>query len=171
MTNKLRLRVMEKEDLPFVHNMFNNPAIMDYWFEEAYLSYAQLQEKFSKNMDDERQRHFILDKSGERLGFVALYSIDPRHRNAEYAIMIDPDHQGNGYATPATRCAMDYAFNVLNLHKLYLYVDRENEKAMHVYKKAGFKKEAVLKEAFFVSGVYHDAVIMSVFQRDYLKVE
>ena len=31
----------------------------------------------------------------------------------------------------ATRLAMDYAFSVLNMHKLYLVVDKENEKAVH----------------------------------------
>ncbi len=29
----------------------------------------------------------------------------------------------------ATRLAMDYAFSVLNMHKIYLVVDKENEKS------------------------------------------
>ena len=49
----------------------------------------------------------------------------------------------------ATRLAMDYAFSVLNMHKLYLVVDKENEKAVHVYKKVGFIVEGELARRVF----------------------
>ena len=46
--------------------------------------------------------------------------------------------------------AIDYAFLVLNLNKVYLYVDVNNEKAVHIYKKAGFIIEGELKEHFIL---------------------
>ena len=49
---------------------------------------------------------------------------------------------------------MDYAFTVLNLYKLYLVVDTENKKAIHVYKKLGFEVEGELKHEFFSNGEY-----------------
>lgn len=113
-------------------------------------------------------RLFILEKNKASLGFVALYSIDNIHRKAEFAIMIDPVHQGFGYSGQATRLAMAYAFKTLNLNKLYLITDEVNEKAIHVYKKAGFITEAVLKDEYFVNGSYHNSVYMSMFQSDYL---
>lgn len=167
MSGKVRLRTFEKEDIDFIHRLTNNPDVMSYWFEEAYNSKAKLEEVYMKNKDNSRERLFILDKDDEQLGFVALYSIDPIHRKAEFAIMIDPAHQGFGYASEATRLAIDYAFTVLNLNKLFLIVDEKNEKAMHVYKKVGFEVDAILKEEYFVNGSYHNAVIMSIFQRDY----
>ncbi len=167
MAQEIRLRVLEKEDLDFIHQLNNNPTIMSFWFEEAHQSMAGLQQSYDKSVDNERQRDFILDKNGERLGFVQLAYIEPVHRKAEFAIMIDPSHQGNGYASIATELAMDYAFQMLNLHKLYLFVDEANEKAIHIYKKAGFGVDATLKDEFFINGTYHDAVVMSIFQKDY----
>jgi RimJ/RimL family protein N-acetyltransferase len=42
-------------------------------------------------------------------------------------------HQGKGYAKRATRIAIDYAFKVLNIHKLYLHVDKDNKRAAGIY--------------------------------------
>src|SRR5690625_5009698 len=166
MSDQLVLKAMEKEDLEFVHGLMNDPDIMSFWFDEPYQTKADLEEKFMKNKDNDHIRFFILKKNETQLGFVALYSIEPIHRKAEFAIIIDPAHQGFGYSGKATKLALDYAFNILNLHKLYLIDDETNEKAIHVYEQTGFKAEAVLKDEYFIRGNYHDVVYMSIFQKD-----
>lgn len=171
MSEGLSLRVLEKEDLAFIHQLHNNAEIMSYWFEEAHRSMAQLEDFYDKNMHNKNSRQFILTDGEEDIGYVALFFIDFIHRKAEYAIMIDPKHQGKGYAKIATRLAMDYAFRTLNLNKLYLIVDEVNEKAIHVYEKAGYKVEGVLKEEYFINGKYHNSVMMGIFQRDYLNMD
>jgi len=170
MQEQLSLRAYELTDTDFIHGLVNNPDIMAYWFEEPHHSKAKLEEKFLKEKDNPHLRSFILTKAEEQLGLVQLIDIDYRHRKAEFAIMIDPKQQGNGYAPIATRLAMDYAFTVLNLHKLYLYVDEENEKAIHVYEKCGYQTIATLQEEFFVKGSYHNVVVMNMFQRDYFRL-
>ncbi|WP_164667863.1 GNAT family N-acetyltransferase [Virgibacillus doumboii] len=171
MSQDLHLRTLEKDDLKFLHKLNNDPNVMDYWFSEPYMSMEQLQDLYEKSQENKKVRQFILTNNEERLGLVALYSIEQRHRNAEFAIMIDPEQQGNGYASPATQLAVDYAFLKLNLHKVYLHAITINEKAIHIYKKIGFQVESELKEHFFVNGEYHDAVMMSIFQRDYWKLQ
>lgn len=167
MSEEIGLRALEKEDLPFIHKLNNNVEIMSYWFEEAYKTMTELETSFEKDISNPHQRQFILNKGSERLGLVELVSIDYMNRKAEFTIMMDPAHQGNGYAGIATRLAVDYAFNIFNLHKLYLIVDEVNEKAIHIYKKIGFHEEATLKEEYFVNGSYHNIVIMSMFEDDY----
>lgn len=168
--NNISLRVLEKEDSEFLHRLFNDPAIMAYWFDEAHHPKAQIEENLDKFKGDQTQRRFILQKDNEPLGLIALYDISFVHRKAEFAIMLDPTKQGNGYALPATKLAINYAFRTLNLHKLFLIVDQVNEKAIHVYEKAGFQPEATLKDEYFVDGSYHHAVYMSVLQEDYLNI-
>ncbi|MUV38989.1 Diamine N-acetyltransferase [Lentibacillus sp. JNUCC-1] len=167
MRQEMHLRVMEKDDLEFLHKLNNDPAVMDYWFEEPYMSLEKLKDSYEKNLDSERHRQFILTQNGEKLGFVGLFGMNQRDRNAEFAIMIDPIHQGNGYAKTATQLALEYAFDRLNLHKVYLIVDKENEKAVHIYEKAGFTVEGTMKEHFYVNGRYHDAVSMCVLKQDF----
>ena len=170
MRKELRLRPLEREDLKFVHEINNNASVMSYWFEEPYEAFVELQDLYDKHIHDQSERRFIITKEDEMIGLVELVEIDYIHRRAEFQIIIDPTYQGYGYATTATRLALDYGFFVLNMHKLYLVVDRRNEKAIHIYKKVGFTIEGELKDEFFVDGSYHNAIRMCIFQAEYLEM-
>src|SRR5699024_8919510 len=165
MSDNLNLRVFEKTDLDFLHRLYNNPEIMAYWFEDPFYSKSALETSFEKNLNNPRIKSFILQNNDEMVGLIqfffidyiyckSLFFIDHIHRKTEFAIIIDPLQQDKGYALKATSLALDYAFRTLNLNKLYLYVDAINEKAIHIYNKAGFIKEATLKDEFFVNGAY-----------------
>ncbi|EAE2396191.1 spermidine N1-acetyltransferase [Listeria monocytogenes] len=167
MSGDLKLRPLEREDLKFVHRLNNDAKIMSYWFEEPYEAFVELQELYDKHIHDQSERRFILELDGQMVGLVELMEIDYIHRRAEFQIIIDPKFQGHGYAVSATKLAMKYAFHVLNMHKLYLVVDKVNEKAIHVYEKVGFIREGELIDEFFVDGTYHDAIRMCIFQHQY----
>ncbi|HEM1266257.1 TPA: spermidine N1-acetyltransferase [Listeria monocytogenes] len=171
MSGDLKLRPLEREDLKFVHRLNNDAKIMSYWFEEPYEAFVELQELYDKHIHDQSERRFILELDGQMVGLVELIEIDYIHRRAEFQIIIDPKFQGHGYAVSATKLAMKYAFHVLNLHKLYLVVDKVNEKAIHVYEKVGFIREGELIDEFFVDGTYHDAIRMCIFQHQYQEMD
>ncbi|EAC9079128.1 spermidine N1-acetyltransferase [Listeria monocytogenes] len=171
MSGDLKLRPLEREDLKFVHRLNNDAKIMSYWFEEPYEAFVELQELYDKHIHDQSERRFILELDGQMVGLVELMEIDYIHRRAEFQIIIDPKFQGHGYAVSATKLAMKYAFHVLNLHKLYLVVDKVNEKAIHVYEKVGFIREGELIDEFFVDGTYHDAIRMCIFQHQYREID
>ncbi|MBF2561403.1 spermidine N1-acetyltransferase [Listeria welshimeri] len=171
MSGDLKLRPLEREDLKFVHRLNNDAKIMSYWFEEPYEAFVELQELYDKHIHDQSERRFILELDGQMVGLVELMEIDYIHRRAEFQIIIDPKFQGHGYAVSATKLAMKYAFHVLNLHKLYLVVDKVNEKAIHVYEKVGFIREGELIDEFFVDGTYHDAIRMCLFQHQYREMD
>ena len=168
MPDKLRLRPLEREDLRFVHELDNNETVMHYWFEEPYEAFVELCDLYDKHIHDQSERRFIAERGQERVGLVELVEINHIHRRAEFQIIIAPEHQGHGYATEATQLAMDYAFTVLNLYKLFLIVDCENERAVSVYRKLGFEEEGRLRHEFFVDGEYRDVLRMALFQPDYL---
>lgn len=167
MQNNIKLRPLEREDLKYVHKLNNDSRIMSYWFEEPYESFVELQDLFDKHIHKQSERRFIVEKDKEILGLVELVEIDLIHRNAEFQIIIDPQAEGKGYAYTATILAMRYAFHILNLHKLYLIVDNQNKKAIHIYKKAGFQVEGELQEEFFIEGKYRNALRMYIFQKEF----
>lgn len=168
-TASAKLRPLEREDLRFVHQLDNNASVMRYWFEEPYEAFVELSDLYDKHIHDQSERRFIIEGEGKSVGLVELVEINHVHRRAEFQIIIDPAYQGHGYASAAAKSAMEYGFSVLNLYKLYLIVDRENTKAIHIYTKLGFETEGILKHEFFINGEYRDTIRMCIFQHQYLE--
>lgn len=164
----LRIRPLEREDLRFVHDLDNNETVMHYWFEEPYEAFVELCDLYDKHIHDQTERRFIVENGGERVGLVELVEINHIHRRAEFQIIVAPEHQGKGHAKAATRLAIEYAFFVLNLYKLYLIVDVDNAAAIGIYRKLGFTDEGTLRSEFFVNGEYRDALRMALFQPEFI---
>lgn len=164
----IRLRALEREDLGFVHALNNDSRIMSYWFTEPYEALVELRDIYDRHVHDNRERRFVIESDGAPAGIVELVEIDYIHRGAEFQIIVHPAHQGRGYAREATRRALDHAFAVLNLHKVYLVVDVENAAAIHVYRTVGFVTEGELREEFFADGRYRNALRMGILQHEYL---
>lgn len=164
----MKLRALEVSDLPFVHELNNEYSIMSYWFEEPYETLTELQYLFDKHLLDESERRFIVEDENQVVGIVELVEINYIHRNCEIQIIIKPEFSGKGYAKFAFEKATSYTFDILNMHKIYLFVDTDNEKAIHIYKSQGFKKEGLLKEQFYTKGKYKDAYIMSLLKSEYI---
>ncbi|NNN47805.1 spermidine N1-acetyltransferase [Vibrio sp. 2-2(8)] len=169
MNNQLSLRALERGDLRFIHDLNNNRNIMSYWFEEPYESFDELEELYNKHIHDNAERRFVVEnRDKELIGLVELIEIDYIHRSGEFQIIITPEHQGKGFAQTLINKALDYSFTILNLHKIYLHVSTENEKAIHLYQKAGFIEEGHLVEEFFINGQYRDVKRMYILQNAYL---
>ena len=107
----LRLRPLEREDLPFVHQLDNNGNVMRYWFEEPFETFAELSALYDEHIHDQRERRFVVEAYGKSVGLVELVEIDHVHRRAEFQIIIAPDHQGKGIAFKAARLAMEFFIN------------------------------------------------------------
>ncbi len=163
----VKLRPLERDDLTFVHQLDNNASVMRYWFEEPYESFVELTELYVKHIHDQSERRFVVEHDGIKVGVAELVNINQIHRRAEFQIIIAPAYEGQGHASTAAKLAIDYSFSVLNLYKLYLIVDKENAKAIHIYKKLGFQTEGELIHEFFVNGEYRNTIRMCIFQHDF----
>ena len=103
-------------------------------------------------------------KEGDRpVGSVYIRDIDSCHHKAEYGIFIgEADARGKGIGTRAAGLMIAYAFEKLHLHRLFLRVFADNLRAIASYGKAGFEKEAYLRDDVCINGMYRDVVLMAV---------
>jgi RimJ/RimL family protein N-acetyltransferase len=62
----------------------------------------------------------------------------------------------------ALELVVRYAFQELNLHKIYLRVVSFNNRALQLYRTFGFAQEGVQRRHAFVRGRYHDVVLMGL---------
>lgn len=99
------------------------------------------------------------------LGSVYIRDIDYTNRKAEYGIFIgEATGRGRGVGTAAAKLMLRYCFEELKLHKVFLRVIADNIRAIRSYEKAGFQKEAYLKDEVFVEGEYLDIIFMAVLE-------
>ena len=163
---KLTLRPLESKDLPFIHAINNERQTMAFWFLEPYESLTELTSLYNKHIHDDDERRFVIDADEQFVGIVELVNINFIHRSTEIQIIIKSEFQGMGLAKSAMYKGLDYAFNILNMHKVYLYVDTKNHKALNLYKRLGFIKEGILRQQFFVEGTYRDSIFMGILKNE-----
>jgi diamine N-acetyltransferase len=125
-------------------------------------------------LNDQSRTRVVLaieDKSdGALAGFVYLNNLDWFARNAEFGILIgERDRQRKGLAREALELVAGYAFETLNLHKIYLRVVTSNKPALRLYRTFGFAQEGIQRQQAFVRGRYHDVVLMGLFRRRHFR--
>jgi RimJ/RimL family protein N-acetyltransferase len=137
---------------------FIGPEVDEAWF-ESYLASR-----------DRNVRLAILDDEDELCGCVYLLGIHWIHRHAEFAIMIGRrDRWGQGIGRKATHAMLDHAFRDLQLHRVWLHVNHDNDRARRLYERMGFVLEGTLRSAVYKSGKYLDVDVMASLASDYLK--
>ena len=100
--------------------------------------------------------------SGRALGSVYIRDIDREHNKAEYGIFIgEAEARGRGLGTAAAKLMLRYCFQEERLHRIYLRALAGNDRAVRSYEKAGFVKEACLKDDVFLNGEYCDIIWMA----------
>lgn len=106
-------------------------------------------------------------KSGKGLGSVYIRDIDHHHHKGEYGIFIgETAARGRGIGTRAARLMIGYGFRELALHKIFLRVFADNIQAVRSYEKAGFIREAYLKDDVCIGGIYRDMLLMAVIREE-----
>jgi ribosomal-protein-alanine N-acetyltransferase len=106
---------------------------------------------------------FAIMAGKKHIGNIKLGSINWVHRFADLGIMIgDKESWGKGYGTEACSLLVNYAFKKLNLHKVWLGVYANHEKAIQAYITAGFKIEGRMEKMYNFNGNYVDKVLMGI---------
>jgi RimJ/RimL family protein N-acetyltransferase len=107
----------------------------------------------------------IIKASGKHIGNIKIDPISKRNKTGEYGILIgDKKEWGKGYAREATNSILKYCFSEnVQLRKVTLGVVFENESALALYKKLGFRQEGLLKNHALHLGMWCDVVRMAIF--------
>jgi RimJ/RimL family protein N-acetyltransferase len=96
------------------------------------------------------------------IGFVLFKNLNPVFRAAELGVRIgDEGDRGKGHGSAALRLALDYAWNTLNLKRVWLTVLASNTRAIASYRRAGFEQEGVMRQAAFIGGQWMDVAMMA----------
>ena len=93
---------------------------------------------------------------------LSFHSQESNRHKAELGITVHDDYQNQGLGTIMINHLLEIA-QKKKLKKIYLRVDTNNSRAIHVYEKRGFKIEAKLEKEDYVKGKFRDDYRMAIF--------
>lgn len=146
------------QDAPGMLEWMTDPEVNLYFqFDPGTVSLETVQQFIARAGDEREDRHFAIAGEGDEYqGTVSLKHISPRDRTAEYAIALRQGASGKGLGSFATREVLRVGFVEMDLHKIYLNVYADNQRALSLYEKCGFRLEGEFKQHLFVRGEYKD---------------
>ncbi|HEU5460255.1 MAG TPA: GNAT family N-acetyltransferase [Pyrinomonadaceae bacterium] len=155
------LRPLERRHLDKTLEWANDPELMRLLNRANTVAPDEHEQWLAAIQKREDCRYFAIETAdGTHLGNVWLCDIEPRHRRAELRIVMDLDHTGKGGGTEAISRLCDYAFEQLNLHKVYAYVLAINPRARRSFEKAGFVLEGTLREDRWTGECFTDVYLL-----------
>jgi len=168
---KVRLRALELEDLDHCLKWLNDWNVVRnlsaVWYPISREAQRAWMEHHTQD-DDPAEKTFVIESlSGQYLGNCGLELIDYRNSKARVGIVIGmQEYWDKGLGREALKLLALYAFDFLNLRKLYLDVYGFNQRALKCYLEVGFVQEGTFRKEFFRDGEYHDILCLGMFKEE-----
>ena len=170
MGERLYLRPFERKDFGLMMKWMNDKEILSLTGEVKPWSRKDVNEFFDKvEKDKDRVWFAVVLKDGDRvIGETGLLRIFWPWKCTDLTIEINEKNVWDqGYGSEAINLLLSWAFDTLGFHRIAIGVVGFNRRALHFYKKNGFKKEGVWREGYHYDGRYHDFVMMSILEEEF----
>lgn len=146
----------------------NSPAVYKTMHFVPPISLDNIKKWYQTNLKNKnRFDATIEDEDGNLLAFGGLTNIDYSVRKAEFYLFVNPEMQGRGIGTKATSLLCQYGFEILQLHKIYLFTNVSNVGAVKTYEKVGFLLEGVHRDENIVAEKYENRLYYGLLAKDF----
>ncbi len=151
----------------------NDPIVAKYQSWEPTLNRKQVRD-FINNLQTHKigepgkwnQIVWILKKNLVHIGDCAL-KVQEDNMQAELGFTLSRNYQGKGYAYEATGALINYAFENLNLHRIFSITDCKNTSAIKLLENLGMRQEGHFIENIFFKGEWGDEFLFAILQKDW----
>ena len=163
-TERLLLRPLEPGDVDLIWPDISDPEISRYMAWEAHTDRAQTMD-FLKNEQARREAGrgitWAIFKDNSFCGIFSVIGIVRSHRaltynKAELAYWLGRKYQGQGIMTEAGRRVLQFAFQELRLHKIFVSHFSINKASENLIKRLGFRYVGEQRAEFQKAGVWYD---------------
>jgi [ribosomal protein S5]-alanine N-acetyltransferase len=154
------------------HLWFNSPEVTENLIGQSWYNTPESQLQYLDYLRNSKDRLAlaIIDRETEKhIGIASLSKVDMLNRKAESAIVIGPTEFRDGsHALEALALITEIGLVRLNLNKIYATGMETHERGLSLNRLLGWTESGRFREHGFVNGKYLDAVILEIFQRDWL---
>jgi len=167
---RVYFRPVEPADEPLLRRWINDPATWSTVHRRPPTNELREREWIAGQGNTPNDVIFgIVVRDGDRLiGTCGLHSLNATSHRCDLGLCIgDRDARGQGYGTEATKLALRFAFEELNVHRVSLCVFDHNPAGIAVYEKAGFVFEGRDREAAWRHGRWRDMLRYGILRHEW----
>ncbi len=170
----LRLATKEDAEEYYEHN-FNplDSEMVRLTGSKSCYTHDEVVDFFKKCIDSpDRYDFVIIAPDGHIIGESVINEIDEEVRSANFRICLFHSNEfGKGIGSWAIEKTLEFAFDDIKLHRVDLDVFSFNPRAIHAYKKAGFRQEGILRDAIKDGGSFADDILMAILEDEWRSVK
>ena len=172
-TKRLYIYIMEKKDLEELRKLHNEDGTLTKLSNVDHVSELD-QEKWFFSMSESKQskRYTVrLRTDNQLVGIFKIDNIDLVNKSAIVGADVVEHLRQQGYAKEMYEYFFNHLFKNQGFHRLGLVTLENNNAAISLYEKIGFKKEGKEREAIFRNGKYYDLLTMSILSNEWGKTD
>jgi [ribosomal protein S5]-alanine N-acetyltransferase len=170
--SRLRLRPYLDSDTQALFKLYSDANVTRYWSHPPWNDPAQAFVYLSLRKDEPTtliHAWAIAEKDTNALiGALTFFSISDKNARAEMGYSLMSHLHGQGLGFEALSTAIEYAFNVLELHRIEADVDPRNLASIALLNKLKFQREGLLRQRWRVNGEVNDSALFGLLRQDYL---
>lgn len=163
-TERLILKRLTPTDLNYIFENYTEFEIRQLLGHETDADFSKEKNKFEKGYTTyNRSFEFfqMIDKlSSLIIGGCGFHNWYPDHRRAELGYSITKESfKRQGLMTEALKVIIEHGFSSMQLHRIEALVGTRNLPSLRLMERLSFEKEGVLKQHYFIDGIYEDSAI------------
>ncbi len=131
---------------------------------EFNITLEQERQFLTSFQQQENSIYLIALLDGEIIGSLS-FGGGQRKRTAhtgEFGLSVLQEHWGKGIGTALTKALLDWCKTAGTIRKVNLRVRPDNQAAIQVYRKLGFKEEGRVTRGLCVDGRFYDLILMGI---------
>ncbi|OLF16096.1 GNAT family N-acetyltransferase [Actinophytocola xanthii] len=168
MTERMRLRPVTEPDLDRLEEMFDDPEGIGEYNWGGFGSGRSWRRQWAEDRLIGDRTVLMVALGDETLGFVSWHRVQtgPQVHVLEFGICLWPRWRGRGHGTAAQRLLAAYLFAHHPVNRIQAWTDVDNIPEQRALDKAGFVREAVLREYAWRAGAWRDEVLYRMLRRE-----
>jgi ribosomal-protein-alanine N-acetyltransferase len=170
-TQRLLLRAPTRNDARDLFRYAADPLVSRYVVWQRHETIADsrrfLNGVIAENCSKGGLTFAVQDKNSHAMiGTLGFNWIDNENHVAEAGYSFSREYWGKGLATEALRALLGFGFDTLKLNRIEGQCDARNPASGRVMEKCGMRREGILRQRYFLKGVYTDMILYAALKND-----
>lgn len=176
-TQRLILRKIEMNDANRMFDyIFSDHRVMDNLIKGPHKSNFETINRLTEIINQYVSDKFCywgieVKASGELIGTIDLFNINEDTENCEVGYNIGFNWWSKGYGTEALHAVVEFAFRIMDIHKISATHNIDNPASGKIMLKVGMKREGIIRHMIRKNNQYKDCGIYGILQQEYFETK